>query len=132
MRHLLAGVALAALLAAGLPAAAQTRGAAQPNTPPAASQTPPASPGDADTMPSAGQSGASRAAEPATKAKGKHAAKSPGEAHRRISSSPDDNIAEDLNRQELARLQQDSTRTPGQSIGEAPAQPARRGTPPNP
>lgn len=113
MRHLLGGVALAALLAAGLPAAAQTNGT-QPQTPPAASN----------------QSGTSQSAaatdEPATKAKNKHAGKnkSMAAAHKRGGMAAEDNMAEELNRQELAKVEQGSS--PGQGSGSTatPAQPA--------
>lgn len=87
MRHLLGGVALAALLAAGLPAAAQTNGATQPNA----------------------QTGASTD-DTGTMAKGKHA-KHQATARQRASS--DDNIAEQLNRQELQRITQNAAPASG-------------------
>ncbi|MGO8918270.1 MAG: hypothetical protein ACLQJR_20415 [Stellaceae bacterium] len=100
MRYLLSGVALAALLATGLPTAAQTD-ATQPKTPPAASdQNTPAMPG--------------------TKAKAKHAGKSASMAHRRGGRASEDKSAEELNRQELARLQQ----TPNTGSSAMPARPA--------
>jgi hypothetical protein len=132
MRQFLSGAALAALLAAGLPAAAQTGGTAQPNTPPAsASQPTPAAPAHRDMSSNPGRTGASQASdaagEPRTKAKSKHAAKHRSLARRKASSSPNDNVAEALNRQELAKIQQASTRMPGHNIGEAPAQPGPSG-----
>jgi hypothetical protein len=150
MRHVLGGVALAALLAAGLPAAAQTNGT-QPKTPPAASNqdtpvTPnnegvSSSPADTRSTTKPGPSGASGMSsspdqsgssqlsaapdEPAAKAKGKHAGKnkSMATAHKR-GAAAGDNMAEELNRQELAKLEQGSS--PGQGSGSSatPAQPA--------
>jgi len=102
MRHLLGGIALAALLAAGLPAAAQTSSTRQPTTPPATS----AQSGTSQSQVAADETGTS------TKAKGKHAAKHHTMAQR--GGSSEDNIAEELNRQELEKLQQ-GTPTSGTS-----------------
>ncbi len=92
MRHLLAGVALAALLAAGSPAGAQT------------STTPPAAPHQAKT------------AVPHHPAKSKHVVK-----HKRMAkrhTSPWDNAAERLNREEIERVQKNAAQT---RAGAAPA-----------
>jgi len=139
MRHLLSGVALAALLAAGLPAAAQTNGTPQPKTPPASSDqntsvTPnkPRAGGQAGMSSSEGQSGTSQPADatggPATKAKSKHAHagkdKKMASAHRRGGSAPGDNMAEELNRQELAKVQQGSSPPPSAGSSAMPAQSA--------
>jgi hypothetical protein len=113
MRHLLCGVALAALLAAGLPAAAQTKDA-----------SPPASTGMSSGEQQGGTTGAT---EPGTKGKkhaGKHKAKTKATktsaGHQR---SPD--MAEQLNREELDRVQQGGGQMPasGTSSGGMPGAP---------
>jgi hypothetical protein len=81
MRHLLGGVAIAALLAAGLPAAAQNAGTDQQQAP----------------------------ATTHHKATGKHMTKHPSQqakAKKGAKGSSKDNMAEELNRQELERVSQ--------------------------
>jgi hypothetical protein len=113
MRHLLGGVALAALLAAGLPAAAQNSSKTQPTTPPAASDQ-----GGMSQSPAASdETGAS------TKAKGKHAGRHHTMASNRGAS--EDNIAEELNRQELQKLQQGA---PSSGTSGEPSMNAQPGT----
>ncbi len=124
MRHLLGGVAFAALLAAGLPAAAQTNGAASANPPPAASDQ--SAPGASHhTGMSSGHhqnatSGTSME-ETGTKHK-KHAAKH-GKTMKMASRhqpSPADNKAEQLNREELERVQQNGARMPSSGSSTMP------------
>lgn len=110
MRHLLGGVALAALLAAGLPAAAQTNDAA-----------PPAASGQNSGM-SGNQGATSGATTPESGAKHKkHAAK-----HKAMKNaaarhtSPADNMAEQLNREELEKVQQNSSRMPASGSSTTP------------
>src|SRR5579883_1714586 len=102
MKRLLTGVAVAALMAAGLPALAQSDNSDQMKKPAqstsrsgaSAQNTKQATPSDA-----AAQSGAST---PSSSAK-KHARKHQS-ANARGGRSPEDNMAEELNRQELQRL----------------------------
>jgi hypothetical protein len=124
MRHLFGGVAIAALLAAGLPAAAQTSSTDQQNAPAAApSQSAPMPKGDMQHMKGMSNSGTSEAAKPGVK----KSAKMPGHhraakakthearqalAHKRGGRAPEDNMAEELNRQELQRVSQ-GAQTPG-------------------
>jgi len=111
MKRLLTGVAVAALMAAGLPALAQSDNSDQMKKPAqstsrsgaSAQNTKQATPSDA-----AAQSGAStpsssdNASMPSSSAK-KHARKHQS-ANARGGRSPEDNMAEELNRQELQRL----------------------------
>lgn len=101
MRHLLAGVALAALLAAGLPAAAQTS-----STPPAGSQT--------------------KAAVPHHAAKKKHVVTHKRTAKRHTSTW--DNAAEKLNREELERVQKNAAQN---RAGTSPAPASGTSAPPS-
>jgi hypothetical protein len=90
MRHLLGGVAIAALLAAGLPAAAQNAGTDQQQAP--------------GTM--------------QHKSTTKHKAKHPSQhaqktkAKKGAKASSKDNMAEELNRQELERVSQGTSQMP--------------------
>lgn len=89
MRHLLGGVAIAALLAAGLPAAGQNAGTDQQQAP--------------GTM--------------QHKSTAKHKAKQPGQhaqtkAKKGAKASSQDNMAEELNRQELERVSQGAGQMP--------------------
>ncbi len=167
MKHLLSGVALAALLTAGLPALAQTSGsdkqppAAQSGT--SATGASPSMPADTDSAQSGATTGATSNAPtgPAKKAKapaaadaqsgssatgaktsvpagtdsaqsgatmpsdssatsGKHAPKSGGAA--KHSQSASDNMADELNRQELQRVQ-----SGGQTTGSGQSQPPSAG-----
>jgi hypothetical protein len=114
MRHLLGGAAIAALLAAGLPAAAQTNGAAK-STPPAATSDQSA-PGNAGMSSGDHQNATSGATtdESGTKTKHKkHAAKHKGmkatkttKTSARHQPSAADNMAEQLNREELDKVEQ--------------------------
>ena len=127
MRRLLGGAAFAALLAAGLPAAAQTAGGA----PPAASdQTAPATP-HKPAMSSRQRSGTSTPAATSgeTTAKGKkHAARHKTMAKRHT--SPADNMAEQLNREELEKVQRNSAPMPGSGTSER-ANPSGAGAAPS-
>src|SRR5713101_3229743 len=165
MKHLLSGVALAALLTAGLPALAQTSGS---DKQPPAAQSGTSTTGAGTSMPAGtdnAQSGATTGATsnaptaPAKKApaaadaqsgtaatgaktsvpagtdsaqsgatmpsdssatSGKHARKSGAAAKHEPSAS--DNMADELNRQELQRVQ-----SGGQTTGSGQSQPPRRG-----
>jgi len=86
MRHLLGGVAIAALLAAGLPAAAQNAGTDQQQAP-------------ATTHHHAAKHKAMHSSQHAQAKKGTRASSS-------------DNMAEELNRQELDRLSQANSQMP--------------------
>lgn len=130
MRHLFGGVAIAALLAAGLPAAAQTNSTDQQNAPSAApSQSAPMSQGDMQHMKGMWKSGTSSDTSASESAKPgvKKTAKTPGHhraakakthearqamVHKRGGRAPEDNMAEELNRQELQKVGQGG-QTPG-------------------
>ena len=86
MRHLLGGVAIAALLAAGLPAAAQNAGTDQQQAP---------------AMTHHGMA----------KHKAMHSSQH-ARAKKGTSASSNDNMAEELNRQELDRLSQANSQMP--------------------
>jgi hypothetical protein len=109
MRYLLGGAAIAALLAAGLPAAAQNNETSPANPPSAATDQ---------------NQNSATPNEPGTKHRkhsGKHAAQ-----HRsknmagRHHASPGDNIAEQLNREELQRVQQNGGKMPGSGSSMTP------------
>ncbi|HEX9489597.1 MAG TPA: hypothetical protein VF930_04875 [Stellaceae bacterium] len=116
MKHLLSGVALAALLTVGLPALAQTSSSDKP---------PPAAPSDTSTtgaktsMPAGNDSTQSGATSPSdsTDKSGKHARKRGAAAKHERSAS--DNMAEELNRQELQRVQSGG-QTTGSGQSQAP------------
>lgn len=98
MKHLLSGVALAALLTTALPAMAQTSSSGTSANPQSGATTP------SDSMGKSSGSG------------GKSAAK-----HR---STPSDNMAEELNRQELQRVQSGGQAASGNSQAPSAAAPA--------
>jgi hypothetical protein len=119
MRHLLGGVAIAALIAAGLPAMAQTSSTDRPTSAPSATNTP--------------QSGATMPSDTGDQPKAKkHTGKNRGAQAmtQRRGGSPQDNIAEELNRQELQRVEQGGGAQPrsGTTQGTMPqnAAPANR------
>ena len=96
MRHLLGGVAIAALLAAGLPAAAQNAGTDEQQAP----------------------------ATTHHKSTGKHMTKHPSQqarAKKGAKGSSGDNMAEELNRQELERLSQGTSQMPASGTTTMPA-----------
>jgi hypothetical protein len=130
MRHLLGGVAIAALIAAGLPAMAQTSSTDRPvSAPKATNQNTPMTPGNegqnasptdqrhpstSNQLTNTPQSGATMPSETGTQTgeskAGKHAGKHRGTqamaSERRGGSSAQDNMAEELNRKELERVEQ--------------------------
>jgi hypothetical protein len=126
MRYLLGGVAIAALIAAGLPASAQTSSTDRPTSAPrATNQNTPMTPGNegqnasptdqrhpstSNQLTNTPQSGATMPSDTGSQTKaGKHAGKNRGSqamAERRSANSAQDNMAEELNRQELQRVEQ--------------------------
>jgi hypothetical protein len=105
MKHLFSGIALAALLAAGAPALAQSNSAKQPAASPSAG---------ASTSTTTQQSGTTTppgATERSSKSAGT------GMKHQ---SSPSDNMAEQLNREELERVQHGG-QTSGSGQSQSPA-----------
>jgi hypothetical protein len=114
MKHLLSGVALAALLTAGLPVLAQTTSTDKPS--PAA----PSTTGAKSSMPTGTDSAQSGATSPSdsTGKSGKHARRSGAAA--KHGQSPSDNMAEELNRQELQRMQSGGQTTTGSGQSQAP------------
>ena len=119
MRYLLGGVAIAALIAAGMPAMAQTSSTQRPSSAPSA------------TNQNTPQSGATMPSDTGEQPKaGKHAGKHHGmqsTAQRRGGSSQD-NIAEELNRQELQRIEQGTAS--GSTQGTMPQNTMPRGAAP--
>ncbi|HYM02536.1 MAG TPA: hypothetical protein VET85_06280 [Stellaceae bacterium] len=97
MKYLLGGAAIAALIAAGLPAAAQSNNSAAGSQP---------------TSPSTMKSGGTMAKHPA-----KQVAEQPGHAKMRKHNekSVEDTNADELNRQELQRMTQGSDQAPARS-----------------
>ncbi len=116
MKHLLSGVALAALLTAGLPALAQTSGS---DKQPPAAQSGTSTTGAKTSVPAGTDSAQSGATTPSdsTGKSGKQARKSGAAA--KHSQSASDNMAEELNRQELRRVQS-GAQTTGSGQSQAP------------
>jgi hypothetical protein len=116
MKHLLSGVALAALLTAGLPALAQT--SSSDKQPPSA-QSGTSTTGAKTSVPAGTDSAQSGATTPSdsTGKSGKPPRKSGAAAKHTQSAS--DNMAEELNRQELQRVQSGG-QTTGSGQSQAP------------
>lgn len=123
MKHLLGGVAIAALVATGVPAWAQSsttqsKHAAQTETQAGTSAT-----GSGTSAPSAtynDQSGATTSSESTGKT-GKHTGAARSLKTQRGGASREDNMAEELNREELQRVTQGGGETTGSGQTQAPA-----------
>lgn len=121
MKHLLSGVAIAAFMATGLPAFAQSGHLDNPKQPAANSpQNDTSTSSDRSSMSSSEKSSMSSGM-PMNHDKmhknSMHQARDQKAAHRRGGQSPEDNMAEELNRQELQQVTQRDGKTPngGQS-----------------
>ncbi|HEX7966588.1 MAG TPA: hypothetical protein VF502_00100 [Stellaceae bacterium] len=123
MKHLLGGVAIAALITAGAPAWAQNSNVSQSKqAPQAETQSGTSSTGTSTSMPAATDNAPSGATTPSdsTGKAGKHAGTARSLKAQR-GTSPEDNMAEELNRQELQRVTQGSGQTTGSGQTQAPA-----------
>ena len=124
MKHLLGGVAIAALITVGAPVWAQNSNVGQSKqAPQAETQSGTSSTGTSTSAPAAtdnAQSGATTPSDSTGKA-GKHAGTSRSLKAQRGGTSPEDNMAEELNRQELQRVTRGSSETTGSGQTQAPA-----------
>ena len=114
MRHLLGGVAIAALLAAGLSAHAQTSGTDRQKPAPSASSG--AQSGATTPSDTTGQTGKAKT--------GKHAGKSKHAMTRRGGTSPEDNMAEELNRRELENVMRSAGQAPSSGTSQGSSTPS--------